>query len=141
MTLATPRRFIVVALALLIAALSATPAMAARHQKMRTYTGAAVVTAVDAENDVFSADLYYANRALRNALGGDLSDVQISVDDNTDFSINEDPLADFSDLCSDDVVRFVIKTRDRLSGHDLTDHPAAVVTAWAEPGDCLDDLQ
>jgi hypothetical protein len=139
MTLTSPRRLIVVALTLLVAALSASPAMAARHQKMRTYTGVGIVTAVDNENDVFTADLSYANRALRNALGGEFSGVTVAVDDNTDFSINEDPFADLSDLCSDDAVRIVIRTRDRLSGHDLSDHPAASVTAWAEPGDCLDD--
>jgi hypothetical protein len=122
------------ALVLSLGAVTASAHRAAPH--LRVYKGTGTVTAVDSENDVFSVNFTSANRALRNALGGDLSNVSLSIDENTIFSINGDESLDTSDLCEDDTVSVVIKTRSRLSGHDLTGYPAAVVTVQAEPGEC-----
>jgi hypothetical protein len=138
------RRFPTVALAALacamVVALVPSVAMAKRHQHTHVYVGYGTVTAVDAENDTLTADLTSANRALRNALGGDLSGVTIAVDENTAFSVDGDDTADLSDVCSDDTVRFVIRTTDRLSGSDLSDHPAQVLAvSSATPGECLDE--
>jgi hypothetical protein len=125
----------------LAVALVPAAAMAHRHQHTRVYVGYGTVTAVDAENDTVTADLTSANRALRNALGGDLSGVTVAVDENTAFSVDGEDTADLSDVCSDDTLRFVIRTTDRLSGSDLSGHPAQVlVVSSAVPGECLDEL-
>jgi hypothetical protein len=125
----------------LAVALVPSAAMAHRHQHTRVYVGYGTVTSVAAENDTITADLTSANRALRNALGGDLSGVTVSVDENTAFSVDGEDTADLSDVCSDDTLRFVIRTTDRLSGSDLSGHPAQVLAvSSAAPGECLDEL-
>ena len=145
MSITSQRRPITVALAALACALAfaLVPSVAAakRHQHTRVYVGYGTITAVDAENDTITADLTSANRALRNALGGDLSGVTVAIDENTYFSLDGDDTADVSDVCSEDAVRFVIRTPDRLSGSDLSAHPAQVVAvSSAGPGECLDEL-
>jgi hypothetical protein len=116
-------------------------AMAKRYQHTRVYVGYGTISAVDAENDTLTADLTSANRALRNALGGNLSGVTIAVDENTAFSLDGEDAADLSDVCSDDTVRFVIRTPDKLSGSDLSGHPAQVVAvSSASSGECDDQL-
>jgi hypothetical protein len=137
------RRSITVALAALTCALAFTfapsAAMAHRQQHTRVYVGFGTITAVDAENDTLTADLKSANRALRNALGGNLSGVTVAVDENTAFSLDGEDASDLSDVCSGDTLRFVIRTPDRLSGSDLSDHPAAIVAvSSATPGECPD---
>lgn len=144
MSLTLHRRSITVALAALTCALAFTlvpsAAMAKRHQHTRVYVGYGTITAVDAENDMLTVDLTSANRALRNALGGNLSGVTIAVDENTAFSVDGEDTADLSEVCSADTVRFVIRTPDRLSGSDLSEHPAQVVAvSSASSGECLDE--
>jgi hypothetical protein len=145
MSLTLHRRFTTVALAALGCALALAlvppAAMAKRHSHTRVYVGYGTITAVDAENDTLTADLTSANRALRNAVGGNLSGVTIAVDENTVFSFDGDDTADLSDACADDTVRFVIRTPDWLSGSDLTSHPAQVVAvSSASSGECDDDV-
>src|SRR5258708_6319298 len=105
-------RFTTAAFAALTCALAVavvpSAALAQRHAHTHVYVGYGTISAVDAENDTITADLTSANRALRNALGGDLSGVTIAVDENTVFSVDGDDTADLSDACGDDTVRFVI---------------------------------
>jgi hypothetical protein len=145
MSLTLHRRSITVTLAALTCALALTllpsVAMAKRHVHMRVYVGTGTITSVDAENDTLTADLTSANRALHNALGGNLSGVTIAIDGNTAFSLDGEEVADLSDVCSDDTVRFVIRTPDKLSGSDLSDYPAQIVAiSSVASGECIDEL-
>jgi hypothetical protein len=142
MTITSHRRLTTVVLVALTCAFALVPsvALAKRHVRTHVYVGYGTITAVDGENDTLTADLTSANRALRNALGGNLSGVTISVDESTAFSVDGEESADLSDACSDDTVHFVIKTTERLSGSDLSAHPAQVVAvSSSSPGECLDE--
>ncbi|GAC1320726.1 MAG: hypothetical protein NVSMB25_13530 [Thermoleophilaceae bacterium] len=117
----------------LIVLVTSGQAFASEHHA-HVYRGQGVVTAVDAENDTVTLDLSHANRALRRALGGDLHNVQIAVDGDTDLTVDGNDEADLSDLGEGDQLTFVIRASDQLSGHDLTDAPATRVVATSEPG-------
>jgi hypothetical protein len=119
-------------------ALSSSPA-SATHPRMHVYKGQATITSVDAENDIITVNFDSANRALRNALDNNLDDVQVHIGPDTEFSLDGNDPVDVSDLCSSgDTVTIVIKTTDRLSGHDFSDYPADKVIAMSPEGGCTD---
>jgi hypothetical protein len=118
--------------------LSSSPA-SATHPRMHVYKGHATITSVDAENDIVTVNFDSANRALRNALDNNLDDVQVQIGPDSEFSLDGNDPVDVSDLCSSgDTATIVIKTTDRLSGHDLSDHPADKVIVMSPEGGCTD---
>lgn len=141
--MALSRRMVVtfvafIALVTVAWSLGSSPA-SATHPRVKVYKAHGTISSVDAENDIITVNFDSANRAMTKALDHNLDNVQIHIGPDTEFSLDGNDPVDMSDLCSSgDTVSVVIRTTDRLSGHDLSDYPADEVVAMSPEGGCTD---